>query len=319
MRLFPSASLFAVTLMLASGTAAAAPGGATAKRVARRPATSASTAGRPLPAPLPKAEVLPPLPPVARDVTAITTLTSAPLPDWTSGGSAAVAAPAAQGTTESLPPLPPVDAPAAAGTSRDLATAPVAPGHAAREVKPAGWVLDLGAGVLAPTSSFVPGVRTLGPGASFELALGYYATPHFGILAGIRGSYGHTLRGCSGSCGEGYSYQVPVMFQLAAQDRTRGVYAGAGIGLATTYGGKAGSSASYTMTSPVEAKLALGYRFAGAGGVRPTTTVDLNFGMDIGSIDKVEVQAADGTTASASGDTPTHVVVALSLLLHSSL
>lgn len=323
MRTFTLASLAAtpvvVGIVLASGTAAAAPAGPAGKRIARRPATTASaTAARPLPAPLPKDEVLPPLPPVARDVTAIATLPSAPAPDWTSGGGAGVGTTPSTAASETLPALSPGE------PSSSVAGAPASPDvvksadKAGREVAPSGWVFQLGTGVLAPTSPFIPGLRTLGPGAAFDARLGYYAGAHVGLLVGVRGSYGHTLPGCSG-CDAGYSYQLPVMLQLAAIDRTRGVYVDAGVGLGTTYGGKAGSSASYTMTSAVEAKLGLGYRFGSAGAARSATSFDLNLGVDVGAIDNVEVTTGNGKTSSASGDAPTHAVVAVSLVIHFSL
>jgi len=310
MRIFTFASRVLAPVVLTLGALApsashAAPAAAT-KRVSHRV----------LPAPLPKDEVLPPLPPVARDVTAITSITSAPLSPWTSGaGSTSGGAPASGAGSEALAPL-------AAGTPTTTASAPahadvVSAVDVVREVKPSGFVLQIGGGVLAPTQSFTGGMRPIGPGAATELRVGYYATPHFAILMGVRGSYGHELAG-AGSSSQGYSLQAPVLFQIAAKDRTRGVYFDVGVGLGTTYGGSAGSGVTYTLTSPVEGKFGLGYRIGGAGAARSPVSLDFNIGMDVGAIDNVEIETSDGSF-SGKGDKPVHVVVACSALLHFSL
>jgi hypothetical protein len=163
----------------------------------------------------------------------------------------------------------------------------------------------------------VSGVKTLGPGVSFDARLGYYVTPHVGILVGVRGSYGHQDPGCSGDSCNGYSLQVPLMVQFAGTDRTRGVYVEVGIGLGTTYGAST-EGAVYKLSSPAELKLGLGYRLAGAGGARRTTTLDLNIGADFGSITSAEISTNAGSY-SGSVDGTTHVVVALSVSSHFSL
>jgi len=333
MRLFTFASLAVASVVvglvtLAPVSAAAAPAAAApaaaGKRVARRAgAASAGEGPRVLPAPLPKVEALPPLPPVARDVTAITTLTSASVGEGTSGPSDAAGpapSPVAGGATEALPALPaagPAVGSGAVSAARDVPVAP--PGGGAREVKPTGFVLQLGMGVLTPATTFISGLRPLGPGVALELRLGYYATPHVGIVTGFRGSFGHELIGCSVCSTNGYSTQVPIIVQLADKDRTHGVYGEVGIGLGTTYSGPAGNGATYSFSSPVELKLGVGYRFAGAHGARPATTADLNVGVDIGSIESAEVRSKSGGTVTDTSSEPTHVVVASSLLVHFSL
>ena len=318
MRLFTLASLVVASAVvglvtLAPAVVAAAPA-APAKRVAKRAGTSAhAESARVLPAPLPKPEVLPPLPPVARDVTSITSITS-----MTTVTSASIG----DGTAESLPALPAAEPSVAAVTTsatsptRDVVEPPprTAAGHA---VNPSGFVVSLGSGALVPASTFITGLRPLGPGVAFELRLGYYATPHFGILTGVRGSYGHTIGGCSG-CDGGYSTQVPLVIQLAATDRACGFYTEVGVGLGTTYAGNAGSGQTYAFSSPIEGKLAFGYRIAGAHGAAMATTADFNVGVDVGAIDTAEVKTKSGSVLTDKSDQPTHAVVAMSLRLHFS-
>ena len=307
----PFTLTFATLVSLAPSTVHAAPAAAT-KRVSHRVLPA------PLPAPLPKNEPLPPLPPVTRDVTAVTSITSAPLPDWTTNGTSASGGASMSGAQgEALPPLPAGDQVAPAGGARAGADVVSTVDHV-REVKPSGFVVQLGGGVLAPTQSFVAGMRTIGPGASTELRLGYYVSPHFGILLGVRGSYGHALAG-AGDSSNGYSVQVPVLFQIAATDRTRGVYFDFGVGLGTTYGGTAGEGLSYTLTSRVEGKFGIGYRIGGmSSGARSPFSVDLNLGMDVGAINSVKVDTSEGSFSDTT-DQPVHVAVALSALLHFSL
>jgi hypothetical protein len=307
MRLF---QLVAMVVVPVVGLVALSPSGAEAApaRAAKRATKKSATAAAPLPAPT--AATLPQLPPVTRDVTAVTTLTPA------SKASASSSASAAGGATVTLTSgapegaaLPTAETPPAARETVTVKENEIA------ETKPSGWVLQLGSGGLFPATSFVPGAKTLGPGVSFDVRLGYYPASHLGVLVGFRGSYGHELSGCGDSC-SGYSLQVPVMLQFAAQDRTRGVYGEVGLGFGTTYGGTAGG-ATYSPSSPVEMKLGFGYRFAGSGGARRSTTLDLNVGMDIGSITSEDVHTAD-LSYSGKVDGATHVVVALPAIMHFS-
>lgn len=334
MRTFTLASLVAAAVVvglvtLASSSAAAAPA-AGGKRVARRSGAHATGAPpRVLPAPLPKAEALPPLPPVARDVTALTTLTSASVGDGSNAAWGPVVGPASAGavTSEGLTPLPapsPSLSPSlTTGGTPSALTSGARPGaretvtssgNAARDVKPTGFVLDFGIGGLFPATAFVSGARPLGPGVSFDGRLGYYMTPHIGLVVGLRGSDGHRVPGCGGDSCDGYSVQAPVILQFAGTDRARGVYSEVGVGLGTTYG----AGGVYKLSSPAELKLGLGYRFAGAGGARRTIALDLNLGADIGSITSAEVHTGSGSY-SGSVDGNTHLVVALSLISHFSL
>lgn len=311
MRLFELVAMVVVPVVglvaLSPSSAGAAP--ARAAKRATNPTKKSAPAAPPLPAPT--ADALPQLPPVTRDVTAFTTLTAA------SNAGASSPASAVGGATVTLTSGTPEGAALRAAEAPPPAreTVTVKENDIA-ETKPSGWVLQLGSGGLFPATSFVPGAKTLGPGVSFDVRLGYYPASHIGVLVGFRGSYGHEVSGCGDSC-SGYSLQVPVMLQFAAQDRARGAYGELGVGLGTTYGGAAGG-ATYSLSSPVEMKVGFGYRFAGSGGARRSTTLDLNLGLDIGSITSEEVRAAD-LSYSGKVNGATHVVLALSAIMHFSL
>lgn len=288
MRLSSLASIAFVpvlVLLAPSSAHAASPSGSGLKRVAKGSGAVAFA----LPAPTPKDEPLPPLPPPPPSASPVTLAPPSP---------------------SASPPSPVPFADARGNPDVAAATTP--------EVKPTGLVLQFGAGVLAPASSFAPGSSTFGPGVAFDLRLGGYATPHFGVLVGFRGSFGHDSNICGDACDKGYSLQVPVMLQFAQNDRARGLYGEIGLGFATTYGGS-GHGVTYELTSPIELKLGTGYRVAGANGARRSVTLDLNFGIDIGTVDHAKLTAGTATYDGAIDSASTHVVVACSLISHFSL
>ncbi len=274
---------FLVTLV-ASSARAASPSAAGVKRVAK-PSTAVAFA---LPAPTPKDEPLPALPP-----------------------------PPPSAPSVPLAPPPPAS-PLPSISIHDADASPDVAAATTPEVKPTGFVLQFGTGVLVPASSFAPGTSTVGPGLAFGLRLGGYATPHFGILVGLRGSFGHDSGICGDPCDKGYSLQVPVMLQFAQKDRARGLYGEVGLGFGTTYGGS-GHGVTYELSSPLELKLGTGYRVSGANGARRSATLDLNFGMDIGALDHAKLTAGTAKYDGSIDKPSTHVVVALSLIAHFSL
>lgn len=283
-----------LVVLCSAHAAAAAPA---SKKVARRgPARPAVAA---LPAPL--AEPLPSLPATTYEKSQVTTLTNAEVP---------AAAPTAAPPVASVQAAP---APASSPPERDRAHGE--PASAASKPKaPKGWVLQLGTGVLVPTTAFVKGAETLGPGVSFDLRLGVYVTPHIGILGGFRGSYAHRPGGCSERC-VGYSLQVPLLLQLAVKDRIEGLYGEVGLGLATTYGASNDGS-SLTVSAPLTGKMGLGYRI---NPQRTGMSGDLNLGMDVGTMDNAEVSWGSYSNSLSTADAPTYVVVALSGIMHFSL
>jgi hypothetical protein len=271
---------------------------------AKRSSSSRAPAARVLPAPaIANVDSLPPLPAAPRDVTSFTTVTSAPVPSE---------------SPEALPSPPASPPPVVA----DVKPAdPLREGSDPKLVKPSGFVLQFGSGVLAPASSFARGASTVGPGVSLDVRLGYYVSPHVGVIVGFRGSYAHEGGMCEddSKC-KGYSLQAPLLLQFARTDRARGLYGEIGVGLGTTYGAS-GDGYTVKVSSPAELKLGTGYRIAGAGDVARTLTLDMSFGVDIGTMTKVEAQVGSTKLKAdiASADHTTHVVLALSLIAHFSL
>ena len=274
-----------LVLLIASGAHAGSPSASGVKRAAKR-STEVAFA---LPAPTLKDDPLPALPPPSPS-SFVAPVTLAPLP----------------------PPFPPARPTVDAAISADVGAVTTP------EVKPTGIVLQFGSGVLAPTSSFAPGTSTIGPGIAFDVRLGAYATPRVGILVGFRGSVGHDSGICGETCNKGYSLQVPVMLQFAQKDRARGLYGEIGLGFGTTYGGS-GNGVTYELSSPLELKLGAGYRVSGANGTRRSVTLDLNFDVDIGTVDHAKLTAASKKYDGSIDDASTHAVVAFSLIAHFSL
>lgn len=164
-------STYASTAMAGSRPAPPASSHARPKRVAGNAASGPRAVASTSPAqalpPLPPA-VSAPLPPSAPPAVSAPLPPSAPPPATTSLTSATLPA----GSSSSAP------APAI-----DRATTPDA-AAGFKPIKPNGWVLQFGTGIIAPASSFVPGVGTLGPGLGFDARLGYYVTPHVGFVSG---------------------------------------------------------------------------------------------------------------------------------------
>ncbi|MDB4935397.1 MAG: hypothetical protein JWP87_2369 [Labilithrix sp.] len=263
---------------------------------------------RVLPAPLPKPEpvavtALPQLPPAELSATsyAPVTTTSADVPN-----------------VEVVTAPPPPVALAAPPAHETIAPKTPAPSVAAG-VKPSGFVLQFGSGLLAPATGFAAHTSTVAPGLSFEARLGLYVSPHVGILGGFRGSYGHSNGMCSSadSC-KGYSMQAPVLLQFAHKDRAHGLYGEIGVGLATKFGGF-GDGYSFALSSPAELKLGMGYRIAGSGDVALPATLDMAMGLDVGEMTQVEAQVGTTKLKADIAERTTHVIVALSLIAHFSL
>jgi len=189
-----------------------------------------------------------------------------------------------------------------------------------KPTKETGLVLSFGSAVAAPVAPFVSGTDILGPGVAFDLRVGAYLTRHIGIAAGARFATGHNPYGCGDAC-VGYMYQVPVVMQLAAKDRTKGVYGELGLAFATTYSTSRGG-VSATVWSPVELKLAFGGRIptlrTAGGGV--VGSLDLFIGADIGTMTSGRVEIGrTSTEGSLDGATTWHAVLSLGVASHFSL
>jgi hypothetical protein len=288
-----SVVLAPVLVALVAAPALAAAPSASPKSGIKRVAKRSGAAPYVLPAPTVKDEPLPPLPPPPP---------SSPSP-----------APSSAWLPPSTPPETMTMTPAPSSVTHPDADR-ISTG---KQVKPSGGVFQLGTGVVVPAGSFAHGMDAPGPGLAFELRAGAYMTPHFGVLVGFRGSYGHTAGGCD-SCKNGYSLQAPVMLQFAHKDRSRGFYGELGLGFGTTYG-FTGDDYTATLSNPVELKVGMGYRLAGANGEGMRTTLDVNFGMDFGQMSKATIHTDVGAYDGSIDDAPVHVVMAFSLVSHFSL
>lgn len=173
------------------------------------------------------------------------------------------------------------------------------------DVPTRGLLFSLRTGVLVPAGRYGDasglGLGDFGPGASSTLSIGYYVTPHIGLIGGVRGSYGHRgVSGCSSSdrsCG-GYTIQVPLMVEYAPSGRTRGFFLDGGIGLFTTYAVYS-DAGTLTATSPVEAKLGVGYRWepvlpSPQGPKHTGWGVELYANVDMGQFSHLEGSSPDG-------------------------
>jgi hypothetical protein len=174
------------------------------------------------------------------------------------------------------------------------------------EDKPSrGGLFSIRTSVVVPTGSYADGVSLsdFGPGEAVTATLGYFVTPHIGLLAAARGSYGHSgFSGCkdptssSSTCG-GYTLQVPLLVELAPSGRTHGFFADVGVGLLTQY--KAyGDAGTLAVTSPIEAKLGVGYRWeAGflSRNKHPGWGFELYANADIGQFSHLTLHSVDGS------------------------
>jgi hypothetical protein len=313
MRLSSLASIVVVPLFVTvlGSTAMAAP---PAKRAAKRSSSSASSSAAPrvLPAPTLKAESLPALPAPAADKTAVLPTSIAMMPALNADGPVTGAMPivnaSVAGSSE------PLSSPA--GSSSPPAQDAPQRGKS-RSGASSGFVLQFGPGLLAPVTPFYQGADIVLPGASLDIRTGYYFG-HVGIVAGVRGSYGHTGGGCSGDSCNGYSLQIPVVVQLA-QDRAHGFYGEIGAGLGSTFA-VFNKRATVEVSTPVELKLGAGYRLDPASASMPgASTLDFKLGADLGAMTHADIDADDGKYKGSIADPQLHVVLAAQVLAHFSL
>jgi hypothetical protein len=152
-------------------------------------------------------------------------------------------------------------------------------------------------GFMVPTGNFAEGTESItkyfGPGAALTLLLGYYVTPHFGVLGGVQASYGHTGH-CENRSSDGcigYTLQVPVVAEYAFRNRQRGVVVLAGLGLLTQYRGIAGADSISFTNGLAEAKLGLAYRFVLTPAEQQTSRgLEINLTTDIGRFSAADLE-----------------------------
>ncbi|MBX3207321.1 MAG: hypothetical protein KF764_19900 [Labilithrix sp.] len=231
---------------------------------------------------------------------------------------------------EPLPELPPAEpaAPAPAPVveappSKDKSAA--APASDEPPTAGTGFVLTIGSGAGFLGGEAVEGIDIASALVTFDVKLGGYLTPQFGIMAGLQGGYGALIEGCAGTCSNGYAYQIPVVAQYAFKDRSRGAYVEGGLALFTTYGGSTKSDSgdspeALKVSAPVDFKVGAGYRFpmGAASDKAATTALDLRFGADLGQFKKVEYSSVGGSVDGdiASAHQAMHFALGLSVGYH---
>jgi hypothetical protein len=203
------------------------------------------------------------------------------------GVGVAPAPPAAPPDTATPPHLAPVAAPAtpAAGTARPEAATQTDP--AKPDATGAGIALSIGA--LLPAGEIASGVDMndfygVQPAATF-LVQGY-VHKNFGLAGGLRASYAGSGGKKCPTC-TGYSFQVPVLAELAFMDRKVGPYVQLGMGFGTRFN-VAGSGVTMTSRNDgVEFKFGIGYRFLPGASRRVGFTLFAN--LDRGEMTSLDV------------------------------
>ena len=211
---------------------------------------------------------------------------------------------------EPLPALPAPEPPAPAPATAAPAAAPAkdAPAAApASSVPPSagpGFVMVIGSGASFMGGQIAKDLPIAAGLVSFDLKLGGYITPHFGLMAGVQAGYGALFDGCSGTCVNAVHYQLPIVAEYAFKDRRRGAYIEGGIGILSTYLASTGDSSddppeTLEVSSPVDFKLGVGYRLPSAAspGKTATSALDLRLGVDLGQFKKLEYGSIAGDVA----------------------
>jgi hypothetical protein len=168
-----------------------------------------------------------------------------------------------------------------------------------------GVTFDVRASLLVPEGDYVTGasMSSFGPGSAFALLMGLHPTRNFGVVFGVRASYGHAgFSGCDPSstgagCG-GYSLQVPVLLEYDATNRMRGFFLQGGVGLFTSYHAY-GDATTLTVKDTLEYKAQIGWRIPFDRGEARASTFGMEIfaGVDFGQFSNAEVNDVDGDIA----------------------
>jgi hypothetical protein len=179
-----------------------------------------------------------------------------------------------------------------------------APGETAAEGR--GAVFELRPlSLMVPRGRFmnrpIAGLDGFGTGIAHQGGVGYYFTPNFGIMAGLRYSSGHQSQGdLPNAYSDGWTLQVPVTAQFSFGTRKRGLYVEAGLGLINVYTAKL-DQGTVTYSNLADYKLGLGYRLPavrskGVSRANLTLFANLDFGRftNVSTNGVAPAQAADG-------------------------
>jgi hypothetical protein len=193
-----------------------------------------------------------------------------------------------------IAPVPPT--PAASTTDKP---SPAAPDADVDAPKP-GFTIRLELPLVMQQGSLFKGEDALGPGVGVGGALGYYFTPHIGVLGGAQLSFGHSQGGCDGC--KGSTLELPLFVEIA-QNRVRGFYGDVGVALLPTASLSDGSGTTLSLQGLADAKIGFGYRLSQRDltGNSSRSLVALSFftAASAGKYSSVSVQDGDSR---ASGD-----------------
>jgi hypothetical protein len=186
--------------------------------------------------------------------------------------------------------------------------------------------------VLGTGASYLGGgiAKDIGLGAAlmtFDVKLGGYVTPHFGIMAGVQAGVGAMWEGCSDTCANAVHYQIPIVAQYAFKDRSQGAYVEGGLGILSTYLASTDSKTqpelppeALRLSAPVDVKLGVGYRIpvSAARDKAATGAFDIRLGADVGQFRKLEYTTVVGSVAGdiASERQATHFTLGFSAGYH---
>lgn len=217
-------------------------------------------------------------------------------------------------------PLPPLPTPAVSASPATALPAPeaapatpitsnvAAPIEADKptttQFRQTGFVMSFGTGISYLGGDIVKNLALSGALATFSFKLGVFVSPHVGIMSGIEGAYGSLFDGCANDC-KAYAFRVPLYVEYA-QSRRRGVHLDAGVKLVNAFGAFTDTEnkpnapiETFTMSSPIDYSLGLGYRFAPSVQERVSgASFDVRLGVDFGQFAKVDY---DGGGRSVGG------------------
>ncbi len=222
------------------------------------------------------------------------------------------------------PPAPP--SPPSAPPAKD-APAPSSSPFAARPSAGPGFAMVVGTGVSYLGGAIAKDIDLGAALVTFDLKLGGYVTPHFGLMAGLQVGVGAMWEGCSDTCANAGHFQLPIVAQYAFKDRSQGPYVEGGLGLLSTYVASTDSKTQSDsppeklgLSSPVDVKLGVGYRIpvSAARDKASTSAFDIRLGADFGQFRKLSYETVVGSIEGdiASDRQATHFFVGLSAGYH---
>ncbi len=180
------------------------------------------------------------------------------------------------------------------------------PAAAAEAPSPTGVVVEWAFAAKFLGGKIAQGVDAGAMELGASLRLGAFVTRHVGLFAGVEGAYGYWVADCKDSDGHdstacsSFSLELPVVAEYAFEGRRRGGYVEGGAALFHYRGAVAHPDAqttqSITMMSPVDLRLAAGWRIpVGVDAKNPESfrPFDLKLTFDVGEFKSLSVNGQD--------------------------